>query len=417
MQNKLVVNLKASQVREANQQKSDARFVRSFFREKDRIDAFLEAKAQAKASEAAIDWDNVLRYGECVSAPVQFAKDMALIVNLAPAAKAAASRTVTGIAMRPYHTAERDQNVQSDAERKAFRKAHNKAVRDKTAADSGAAMADDTEDAEAADAGSADAKSKDVKGQRTWSAGQNVRCRVLDVNREKGIVDVTLRDELGMFHPLSSLIAAVLPAVALCLFAHFVWWSFVRSVSAGDKAAKAGAKAAGKGLKMGETVPVVIQLVKHQYFVLSLPNHHHQIGFACASSYNLRVSPHSVFRPGYQCNAYVSHVPGGAGDDKVNRVLLVLDLNVAMAQHSAGSKTKDKENRVLFYDPEVKKKSEVVPGKTLKVKITGKVGAVRCGFHIASRQGGSREHDDTQSIHSMTLEACPLRPHSLWACA
>lgn len=50
--------------------------------------------------------------------------------------------------------------------------------------------------------------------------------------------------------------------------------------------------------------------------------------FAATTTYNLRVSPHSVFKSGYRCRAYVAHTPNK--NTPHDRMLLVLDLYFAM---------------------------------------------------------------------------------------
>jgi len=109
--------------------------------------------------------------------------------------------------------------------------------------------------------------------------GDSVKCRVLDVDRTKRIVDVSLRPEIG----------TVFPCRLVCR-------SFL-SVRGADKTKK---------LRIGESVPVEVQLVRKQYFVLSLPKHGHAIAFAATTAFNLRLSAQSLFKPGFKCEGYSS---------------------------------------------------------------------------------------------------------------
>lgn len=55
----------------------------------------------------------------------------------------------------------------------------------------------------------------------TWEAGKEVDCRILDINREKRVVDVSLRSQLGLLFCLSVVFVPLFPAL-LCPFSYLV---------------------------------------------------------------------------------------------------------------------------------------------------------------------------------------------------
>jgi rRNA biogenesis protein RRP5 len=123
------------------------------------------------------------------------------------------------------------------------------------------------------------------------TVGNTVSCRVLDVDRAKAIVDVTCSPDL---------LAAVQESEA--------------KSSKKRKAKELKAPAAAELPEVGKSVAVVLQLVKDQYFVMTLPDYGHVTGIATTSDYNQRLSLHSVFKPGFACQALVTALPAAAGD-------------------------------------------------------------------------------------------------------
>ncbi len=152
--------------------------------------------------------------------------------------------------------------------------------------------------------------------------GKSLSARVLDYSPEKKIVDLSLKPELLQ----NKLTAKQIEKIQ-------------------------------SGLSVGQTVPVVLQLVNDCYFVLTLPEHKHIVGFAATTTYNMKLSPHSVFQPGYACNARVTHVPKKGSSA---RLFLSLDLAGAMQKRAKSSK---------FYDPSLVNRTDITPGKVVRVKI------------------------------------------------
>eukprot|EP00873_Tetraselmis_striata_P024001 jgi/Tetstr1/444265/TSEL_032157.t1 len=119
--------------------------------------------------------------------------------------------------------------------------------------------------------------------------GQQIAGRVLDVNKQDGILDLTLKPKL-------------------C------------------KQPKKAAKAA-KALPLGEKVEGVVELIKPDYVVVSLPDAHGALGFVPAKDYNLHlIDAHKHFSLGQKLSATVSCQ---ASPETGGRLLLHLPLHTS----------------------------------------------------------------------------------------
>ncbi|CAG8693304.1 17038_t:CDS:2, partial [Acaulospora colombiana] len=86
-----------------------------------------------------------------------------------------------------------------------------------------------------------------------------------------------------------------------------------------------------KLLKNGETVDAVVELVKEDYIIVSLPKQGNTIAFATSKSYNDRSQPFTRYKFGQKAKAKIVHVPRHKEDagstskhGSINRVLVTL---------------------------------------------------------------------------------------------
>jgi ribosomal protein S1 len=173
------------------------------------------------------------------------------------------------------------------------------------------------------------------------TVGTQATGRVLDIACSTGIVDLTLKPNLQ--------VAAA-------------------SIESGDAmSAKKKLKKAGgpyAGLKVGDAVSGVLQLVKDTYFVVTLSGMTGTpVAFALTQTPNLRLSPHTVFKVGQECSGVVAEVP----QNDSGRLLLVLDLSKRIALHASKGEGK---RSMLFFDPAIKSRDQLQEGTTVKVQVT-----------------------------------------------
>jgi rRNA biogenesis protein RRP5 len=295
---KVNVSLKPSQLAEDAPADAEAQvlalegaFVTSFFTDSSRI-----ASSLATADAGQIDWSSYSLGGE-YKGEIKLIKDFGLVLE-------GPSSGVQGLVTRPYHTSE-------PATKKELIQSHKK---------SAATESEIT-----------------LESGEKYALGQEVKGRVLDVDRVKKIVDVSLRSEL-LDAPKE-----------------------VAGKKKGSKASSSGAE-----IKKGTWVPVKVQLVRKKYVVLSLPQSNNAIGYAMVASTNSRFDPHSVFQPGYETKALVHEVAKNGPD---GRLLLVLDLASAISTYSKNKKANG--IAISFIDPNVTKLSDLQNGLKLTVKLRG----------------------------------------------
>ncbi|KAK9768908.1 rRNA biogenesis protein rrp5 [Basidiobolus ranarum] len=145
-------------------------------------------------------------------------------------------------------------------------------------------------------------QTKDVSAK----VGDEIVGKILDVNPEKKIYDLTLKSE----HVSASDKAKV----------------------AGDKKKKSGASTIIKKLetasKSNSQIDCVVELVKEDYLVLSLPNNGNFIAFASTKSYNYRAKPFIRYKPGQSLKAVISKIIKGTHQ----RVLMTISQEVVTKQ-------------------------------------------------------------------------------------
>jgi ribosomal protein S1 len=239
---------------------SDGAFVRSFFDERARID-----KANGAPATASVDW-SLFPFGSRVTGTVATVKDVGVLLTF----------PTLGAATAPVKSAAKKKAAAPASTSSGAAGVMGLAVVSQTGEGKGKKKPSTATSTDGDD----DDDSKEVKSvnlKDSYKVGQTVDCRVLDVSRTRGIVDVSLRRDL------------------------------LSSTSGGAKAKTMP--------QLGSVVQVEVQLVQKDYLVCSLPKFDNSVGFASTTSYNLRVSPHSLFKAGQRFDAYVYAVP----DDKVNK--------------------------------------------------------------------------------------------------
>ncbi|KAG6542156.1 hypothetical protein Mapa_016388 [Marchantia paleacea] len=142
--------------------------------------------------------------------------------------------------------------------------------------------------------------------------GTKVRARVLDVAKVDGIVDLTIRTKVFSSDDSAS----------------------IKKISSKRKSSD--------NVVPHQTVTAVVELVKNEYLVLSLPDHGNMIGFASMHDYNVRLQdPHKDFRPGQRLTARIQHLPNASTG---GRLLLLLDKSSKVAELTTPKKQRMQSN-------------------------------------------------------------------------
>ncbi|KAL9251634.1 rRNA biogenesis protein RRP5-like protein [Drosera capensis] len=110
------------------------------------------------------------------------------------------------------------------------------------------------------------------EGGKTVEVGSSVRAMVLDISKAERLVDLSLKLE------------------------------FVERLAKNDSevqsSKKKRKKVSPKDLKVHATVTAIVEIVKEEYLVLSLPDHDYAIGYAAVSDYNIQNLTHGQFSSG-----------------------------------------------------------------------------------------------------------------------
>ncbi|KAH7441212.1 hypothetical protein KP509_03G029000 [Ceratopteris richardii] len=122
--------------------------------------------------------------------------------------------------------------------------------------------------------------------------GDVVTARVLDVVKSDGIIDLTLRRNLVKLGHKSN-----------C------------------EGEKAGRKRRRKVLEIHQKALGVVELIKDEYLVCSLPDYGNAIAFASAHDYNIRVDPHEKYTLGQSIEVVIGALPEDSG---VGRLLVLV---------------------------------------------------------------------------------------------
>ncbi|MCL7028348.1 hypothetical protein MKW94_013557 [Papaver nudicaule] len=141
--------------------------------------------------------------------------------------------------------------------------------------------------------------------------GSIVRAVVLDINKSERLVDLSLKPEL------------------VCR---------VKEDGGDNKASKKKRKRdKSMEMELHQTVNAIVELVKENYLVLSIPDSNHAIGYASIADYNTQKLPNKHFVNGQSVVATVGDLPSSSA---TGRVLLLLKKEVAETSSSKRAKKK-----------------------------------------------------------------------------
>ncbi|KAG0235897.1 rRNA biogenesis protein rrp5 [Actinomortierella wolfii] len=197
-------------------------------------------------------------------------------------------------------------------------------------------------------------QAKGVDGKK----GLKTVAKVLDVDFEKEIIDFTLRKQLISKEEQKDATDSA-P-------------KFIRAVETYKKSIEKL-----NGLKKDDkTVEAVIELVKDNYLVLSIPQVNNQIAFAATKSYNFREEPFMRYKAGQHIKARIAHVPSpqlvkGAGLD---RVLLAIDQQSgarALNENGVAKAEKKQKPKQTVEDFEDVKIGQTLYGRIATIQHTG----------------------------------------------
>ncbi|KAL3684900.1 hypothetical protein R1sor_002922 [Riccia sorocarpa] len=147
----------------------------------------------------------------------------------------------------------------------------------------------------------------------TAVVGAKFKARVLDIVKSDGIVDLSLRQEIFSPEDLEKTS------------------SDVKKTS--TKKRKSSDKS---NMLLGQKAAAVVELVKDEYLVLSLPDHGNSIGFASTRDYNIREEdPHKQFQPGQRLSVSIQVLPD---DSTGGRLLLLLNKSSKAAEMASPKK-------------------------------------------------------------------------------
>ncbi|KAL0900332.1 hypothetical protein Bca101_084293 [Brassica carinata] len=149
-------------------------------------------------------------------------------------------------------------------------------------------------------------------GGATLEHGSVVEAVVLDISRAERLVDLSLRPELikNSAKELSS-----------------------------SQSKKKRRRGISKELEVHQRVSAVVEIVKEQYLILSIPEHGYTIGYASISDYNTQKLPVKQFSPGQSVVASVEALQNPLTS---GRLLLLLDSVSGISESSHSKRTKNK---------------------------------------------------------------------------
>lgn len=169
-------------------------------------------------------------------------------------------------------------------------------------------------------------------------SGSVVEALVLDVAKAERLVDLTLKSE-------------------------FISGSKESSISRSNK--KKRRREASKDLVLHQTVNAVVEIVKENYLVVSIPENDYNIGYASVSDYNTQRFPHKQYLHGQSILATVMALPSS---ETSGRLLLLLN---EVNETSSSKRTKKSSYKVGTLV-----EAEITDFKTFELKL--KFG---CGLH------------------------------------
>lgn len=147
-------------------------------------------------------------------------------------------------------------------------------------------------------------------GGKTLETGSTVRAIVLDVSKSERLVDLSLKPEFVERSQRDACVAAV---------------------------AKKKRKRESKEFKVHETVNAVVEIVKEDYLVVSLPEHNFSTGYAAVTDYNMQRLQRKQFSNGEKVVATIMALPS---DLTAGRLLLLLESSNQAVETSSSKKAK-----------------------------------------------------------------------------
>ncbi|XP_027934864.1 rRNA biogenesis protein RRP5 isoform X1 [Vigna unguiculata] len=181
-------------------------------------------------------------------------------------------------------------------------------------------------------------------------SGSEVEALVLDVAKTERLVDLTLKPE-------------------------FFNSSNESSISRTNK--KKRRREASKELVLHQTVKAVVEIVKENYMVVSIPENDHVIGYASISDYNTQRFPHKQYQNGQSVIATVMALPS---PETLGRLLLLLN----EVNETASSKRSKKSS----YKVGTLVEAEITDIKMLELKLKFGIG-LHGRIHITEVHNGN----------------------------
>ncbi|KAL2923175.1 rRNA biogenesis protein RRP5 [Bienertia sinuspersici] len=146
-------------------------------------------------------------------------------------------------------------------------------------------------------------------GGKTPETGSTVRAVVLDVVKSERLVDLSLKPE------------------------------FIEKPERNACVSKKKRKRESKEFKVHETVTAVVEIVKEDYLVVSLPEHNFSVGYAAVTDYNLQKLRLKQFSYG---ETVVATVMGLPSDSTAGRLLLLAESSNQAVETSSSKRAKKK---------------------------------------------------------------------------
>ncbi|KAJ2884369.1 rRNA biogenesis protein rrp5, partial [Coemansia aciculifera] len=199
---------------------------------------------------------------------------------------------------------------------------------------------------------------------------------VLDVDPEKGIVDYSLRNTLV---PLAASLEAANKA-SKAADKKKASAALTKALADHAKKTEAWRKSLSAACEKKTATQLVVEVVKEDYLVLSLPLHGNAVAFAMTKSYNDRSKPFMRFKVGQRLNG----TPVRVGPNQ--RTLVLLQQTTSDV---AGGSAKDSAKRAALkpVDPAINFFEDYVPGLTTLAKVAS-IKGVQANLDLASNIKG-----------------------------
>ncbi|KAJ3043804.1 Protein RRP5 [Rhizophlyctis rosea] len=171
--------------------------------------------------------------------------------------------------------------------------------------------------------------------QEAVAGGATVKCKVVDVDVEKKIVDLVVARE-GM-------------------------------ENSGSNVDKGVVEKLNQIQKKNAVVDGVVEVVKESYSILTLPNHHHAVAYVLSSNINASGTAFTKFKVGQNVNVRITQSVGGAAKNGVakQRAIAIPVAKKAQTEELLSAKRVVKE----AVDPDIKTLEDFTPGRVVKGRV------------------------------------------------